>query len=425
MGPSICAELKVEQDSPIALNNEYHYSEDMQRHSVSWETNPLFQDLSPEEIAIVGNWVTGKSFNSNEYLIREGEPGTQVYVILQGRVEILKHGHTESNEYRVNVLEEGAIVGEIVFFGKDVRTASVRALSPVDTIEFELGNLKKEHPDIALKILANFASHFAARLEETTNEMVIVQKKKFLHEKKLNAMGILTLRIFIILLLYQTTVSSFLFFSHFKTNSIFMFMEMPLILIFSYYCFRVIKKSEYPLSSYGLTLHDWKKSLFESMIVTLSFMFLIVVVKWVIVETVASYEGAKVFGFGIKTYGVPIKKSIWKWWDAPEIPLTLAKIAMIFYIISTPLQEFVIRGVVQTSLQRCLSGRNRTLLAVVISNLFFAILHQPLHWLMPFMAFIPGLLWGWLFARHRTLLGVSLSHLIIGFWAFYIVGFEY
>jgi len=35
-----------------------------------------------------------------------------------------------------------------------------------------------------------------------------------------------------------------------------------------------------------------------------------------------------------------------------------------------------------------------------------------------------GLLWGWLYARHGTIIGISISHTILGVFAFYIVGFE-
>jgi hypothetical protein len=32
------------------------------------------------------------------------------------------------------------------------------------------------------------------------------------------------------------------------------------------------------------------------------------------------------------------------------------------------------------------------------------------------LVFVPGLFWGWLYLRHQTLVGVSVSHLLIGLW---------
>ena len=35
------------------------------------------------------------------------------------------------------------------------------------------------------------------------------------------------------------------------------------------------------------------------------------------------------------------------------------------------------------------------------------------------VAFLPGLFWGWLYSRHRTLVGVS--HMLVGVWALYFL----
>ncbi|PON16315.1 hypothetical protein C2W62_19100 [Candidatus Entotheonella serta] len=36
--------------------------------------------------------------------------------------------------------------------------------------------------------------------------------------------------------------------------------------------------------------------------------------------------------------------------------------------------------------------------------------------------FFFGLFWGWLYARHGTLIGPIISHALLGFWALYILG---
>ena len=38
--------------------------------------------------------------------------------------------------------------------------------------------------------------------------------------------------------------------------------------------------------------------------------------------------------------------------------------------------------------------------------------------------FLPGLFWGWLYARHGTLIGVSVSHILLGLWTVFVVGIE-
>jgi CRP/FNR family cyclic AMP-dependent transcriptional regulator len=37
------------------------------------------------------------------------------------------------------------------------------------------------------------------------------------------------------------------------------------------------------------------------------------------------------------------------------------------------------------------------------------------------VAFFTGLFWGWLYARQRGLVGVSVSHVLLGMWALDVV----
>jgi membrane protease YdiL (CAAX protease family) len=35
---------------------------------------------------------------------------------------------------------------------------------------------------------------------------------------------------------------------------------------------------------------------------------------------------------------------------------------------------------------------------------------------------VPGLFWGWMFARQRSIVGVTVSHIVVGLWANFLVG---
>lgn len=99
-------------------------------------------------------------------------------------------------------------------------------------------------------------------------------------------------------------------------------------------------------------------------------------------------------------------------------------IDIILYSIFTPIQEFIARGGVQSSFQEFLSGRSRKLIALLIANLMFSMTHLHLSTTFAMMVFVPGLFWGWLYSRRQTLVGVCASHLIIGLFAYYVVGFN-
>jgi len=94
----------------------------------------------------------------------------------------------------------------------------------------------------------------------------------------------------------------------------------------------------------------------------------------------------------------------------------------IYVLIVVPLQEFIVRGCIQGGLQEFLTGRHRVLWAIITSNLFFSVTHSYLSSQFALLTLLPGLFWGWLYYRERTLIGPMLSHALIGVAGIDVVG---
>jgi membrane protease YdiL (CAAX protease family) len=92
------------------------------------------------------------------------------------------------------------------------------------------------------------------------------------------------------------------------------------------------------------------------------------------------------------------------------------------YVIFVPFQELIYRGGVQGALEHFLTGRSRSWMAIVGSNVIFSAGHLYISVGLSVTAFVAGLFWGWLYSRQRGLAGVSVSHVLLGFFAFEIVG---
>jgi membrane protease YdiL (CAAX protease family) len=107
-------------------------------------------------------------------------------------------------------------------------------------------------------------------------------------------------------------------------------------------------------------------------------------------------------------------------WRDLQFSLALA----ILYAAATPLQEFIVRAWLQTSLERCLVGPAVIIQSIVISNALFAVAHIHLSMSFAILVFFPGLLWGALFSRQRNIVGVSASHILCGCFVFLLLGFE-
>ena len=98
-------------------------------------------------------------------------------------------------------------------------------------------------------------------------------------------------------------------------------------------------------------------------------------------------------------------------------------IIYVVYSILAPVQEFIARGVIQSSLQKILVGKNKVTLAIILSNLTFSGFHIHMDMKFAILTLVPGIFWGIMYARQDSLLGPSISHIIIGIFALLFMGF--
>jgi membrane protease YdiL (CAAX protease family) len=79
-----------------------------------------------------------------------------------------------------------------------------------------------------------------------------------------------------------------------------------------------------------------------------------------------------------------------------------------------PSQEFLIRGVAQTVLFRLLGGGHAKFWAIVLASLLFAVSHTYFSFWISVLSILGGFFWGFLYMRHQTIVGVAVSHFLIG-----------
>ena len=90
----------------------------------------------------------------------------------------------------------------------------------------------------------------------------------------------------------------------------------------------------------------------------------------------------------------------------------------LIYLPFSFVQEFIIRGVLQTTLYS-IYGKRHLWLAIVVSNLIFACAHVTFFgFTHASLIMIPGMMWGYMYYRKPNLAGVTLSHTLCGIFVF-------
>ena len=126
----------------------------------------LFQGLTKYQLKKLFLLMKVVSFSPGETIIRQGESGREMYVIVEGRVDM----QVEAEGIRTNLdsVGRGAIVGEAGYAGLAQRTATVTATEPTKTImlEHEMASARLKHyPRLALILYRNIAQTLGSRLQ--------------------------------------------------------------------------------------------------------------------------------------------------------------------------------------------------------------------------------------------------------------------
>ena len=371
--------------------------------------NSLLSGLPKEDVSQLCSVMRKIEIRKDEIFIREGEESDSVFIIQEGKVEVIKKEASSNEWYPLAVLNKGESIGEVSLLDNNPRSASVRAADDTILLEIKIEDLNamsSENDSISSRIKVNLAREMGKRLRNINETTVKTLHDQLVEAKARVAIGTIICWLLVGICCYVVVLKSI---SSIASSSASTTLISVLILsVFGFMTFAAVKRSGYPLSTYGITLNKWKRSVVESILFSLLILLLIIFGKWMLVLFHPKMQGEAVFSFitNLKVSG---------WAVAGDIAL---------YSIFTPIQEFIARGGVQSSFQEFLSGKNKNLYALLIANLMFSMTHLHLSTAFAAMVFIPGLFWGWLYYRQHTLIGVCISHLLIGLFAYYVVGFN-
>lgn len=370
--------------------------------------HPLFKELSPLKLQNLKKIIPPiEIVRKGEYLIKEGDLPDNIYIIESGSVEILKHEPITERSYRISVLSTGELLGELPLFHPETRMASVRALEDMSVLKIPIDALKKlpQSQDFVNQIKAYVAEDLVRRLFYLSETTAVSLKDNMEELVKRTELSKLTNRLLVGICLYMFALTLTTPLAKIVPDTA--IISIPILACFAFGVYRTVATSPYPKSVYGYTLANWKKNCVEAIFFSIPIAIFIVVIKSVLVSYWLSYQGMLVFDLS-KSTGLSNQMII---------------LYIFAYAAFVPVQEMIRCGV-QSAFQLTLISKYRKLESIFLANLLFSATHLHVSVNLALIVFPLGIFWGWLFARQHSLVGSSLSHILLGVFAFSIVGFD-
>ena len=164
------------------------YSPDLLEHS------PLLEDFTAAEADVLAASMLLVRAAPGQVLIREGDAGDWMMLILKGTVDVTKRIELraddaeapvagaiakprapEFTESRVAVLQRGAAIGEMSMLDSGLRYTTCTAIEAVEAGvlgSHAIGLLIRDHPGVGAKLLVKITQLMAQRLRNISNQLV-------------------------------------------------------------------------------------------------------------------------------------------------------------------------------------------------------------------------------------------------------------
>jgi len=143
---------------------------------------PLLSRLDDNELGRLSQLMRHQKYAANEPIIWVGEAGDELFLILQGTVQVSCPDET-GKEVILAKLEAGAFFGDIALLDAGPRTASCRAIDPAECLVLkrdDFFSFLRKDPDAAIDILQTVGRRHRETLEKlrgVSNTTVEIEKK--------------------------------------------------------------------------------------------------------------------------------------------------------------------------------------------------------------------------------------------------------
>jgi CRP/FNR family cyclic AMP-dependent transcriptional regulator len=129
----------------------------------------LFAGLTNNELAAVARLGRKVSYATGENIFAEGSEGTELYVLLQGSVDLMVDVPAEDPPEVISQLQDCDVFGELALLDGHPRSATARAANQVSALIIrrdDLFALMDDNPRLGYTVMRNLAHLISHRLRE-------------------------------------------------------------------------------------------------------------------------------------------------------------------------------------------------------------------------------------------------------------------
>jgi hypothetical protein len=360
------------------------------RHNIS-------RTLTTEQIKYLSEKMQFKNYEDSELIASAESYAESCYLVVSGEVDLIVNSATMLTSNQTDFF---GIMG--YFNEENLRPATYQAIGTTVVLELPytvLDHLKKNDSKFYLTIDNYFTKMLNTSLIKVNESLV---KEKKLVKSLMNFFSAVVLLSLFSAVIFLVSKDVGKLIEHHQI------IFTPLLCLMYLLVFSIMMaRSEFKKEMYGLSLGNWKKDLRVAIYFTVLFLAIMTGLKYMMIHY---------FNFNLTLFEFPFSHSN-KW--------AYVIIEILVYSVFVFFQEFTVRGIVQGVVMSLADTWYEKIRGIAIVVLIFSSAHLGFpSYLFALLVIVPGLFWSLLYEfQERRLLGVIVSHIIIGVYTIFILGF--
>jgi CRP-like cAMP-binding protein len=134
---------------------------------------PLFAGMAAEQLGPLVGMLVRRTFRKGQVILRQGEEGDSLFVIVAGRVRIYTLS-PEGHELSMSIFDEGDFFGEMALLSGEPRSASAEAMERTEVLVLQrraFRNHLVSNPSAAIHVIETLSQRLR-RTTETADELM-------------------------------------------------------------------------------------------------------------------------------------------------------------------------------------------------------------------------------------------------------------
>ncbi|MBI5154605.1 cyclic nucleotide-binding domain-containing protein [Candidatus Poribacteria bacterium] len=167
--------------SPLALQNAVDRL-GLARVAHLLSRSELFHGLAPEILTALAAECSLIATYQGQTLIEEGETGSDVMLLISGRVSVHLESISPAIEVCITKLGAGEVFGEMALLGNDLRSATVVASEPCEVLRIPGALLKAmidENSAAGMTLMRNLSALLAERLRIMNRRLLNLMRTRY------------------------------------------------------------------------------------------------------------------------------------------------------------------------------------------------------------------------------------------------------